>query len=695
MPTLAVNGIPRPPLGGSTHIAPGRTRLILAVLLAGAASCSDSTTPKSMSVAISVAGVSGPDVSIAADSLPLVSCGVTLNATASGTDTATWQGGTVRWYVGVDRSVPFDTLMVTASDVRLVWGNKQIGAGQTQTSNWTVSAGAPFHAEMEYEYQPAHGDLKSAKAGFDCGAQIPPGTPAPVIDTIVLQSGPNSVQPGNTLVVDYTVTSPVGVLQTAIVLSGPCTVQEAFPEQLQTKLTRSARIVIPTSCQLGVPVTLTVYARDGGLQVSSRVLATQIPLADLTPPYLQVTVQPRVLLGGDSIPVHVVATDNRELAALVWDVLPAGTGVRDSLMLTGQGTSNDFYVHLLPGATGNIQLRLYARDAVGLVSDTTITQAGLLPVVSGVSLPTVTVRAPGAGTEVIPDPRRQLAYLLEPESTPVTSAQILVLSLSTMTVTQAIALPGHPDDFDLTPGGDSLIVTLDGAAALGVIDLRQSPLTVSLLPLNPFDSTNTPRPMFVRTLSNGRVFVSTFNPYRLDEVDLTTGAQRLRREAGNPDTTAVGDVQTAWLARSLDHSVVVVNGADFGFQRYDVATDQFGPRLTSTLPNNPLALDSTGRYIAVRTTVYDASLLSYRQLASLQPANRGVLSADGATLYVTLNGIIAECRVSDGMIVDAIRPPSGSVYGDVVRISDDGTLLAAAMQPGGGTATQVSVIKLH
>ena len=143
-----------------------------------------------------------------------------------------------------------------------------------------------------------------------------------------------------------------------------------------------------------------------------------------------------------------------------------------------------------------------------------------------------------------------------------------VMSLSTMTATQTLSIT--PEDLDVTPGGDSVIVAL-GGAGLGIIDLRESPLTVSVLPLAPVDSTGAAGARFVRTLSNGKVFVTAAGSY-LVEVDLATGVQRVRRDAGNN-----GYINGAALGRSLDRSVVVLDGSGNYFQRYDVSTDSFWP----------------------------------------------------------------------------------------------------------------------
>ena len=686
---------PRPPSIALVRIPARLSRLILATLLLAAVSCGESTAPKSMNVAISVVNVGGPDVSTYQDTLPLVTCYVDLSATATGTDTASWQDAIVRWYAGTDRSAPLDSLPVHIADVRLTWGNRDIGAGQTQTSHWQVEATVPFHAEFEYRYLPAHSGLKTASAGFDCGPKISTSTPPPTIDSIGLPGDPAGLLPGDSLTVDYTVSSSVGILETGVQLTGPCTAETTIPAQLQTRLTGSARVGLPADCPVGVPVTVTVLATDAGIQTASRAFAKQIPMVDATPPTLLTAFYPpwggtssltpyAIYFDGDSVATRVSASDNHALSAVVWDVLPAGAGIRDSILVSGRSAAQELRIRLQPGTTGPVQFRIFARDSVGLASDTLTTTAGAVQVYPKADLPTMYGTVTGPARDALVDPRHGLVFVRIP-----IDDRMVALSLPTMTETWSTSW--SPEDFDITPGGDSLILAL-GGSGLGIVDLRQSPLTVSILPLTPVDSTGVAGARFVRTLSNGKVFVTLDGSFLLDEVDLATGVQRVRRDAGDN-----GYTNAAALGRSLDHSVVVLNGSGNYFQRYDVSTDTFGPRSQSAVPGAIPVLDSTGQHVVVGVTIYDGSLQFLRQAADPLPAGEffpTALSADGGTLYEVMTyPKIVRCRVSDGAIVDAIPIPV-STYDSWARISDDGTLLITT-EGGGVGQNGVSVTRLH
>ena len=75
---------------------------------------------------------------------------------------------------------------------------------------------------------------------------------------------------GDSLTVDYTASSPVGIVTSAVELSGPCAGPVRFPELLKTRFTRSAKLAVPANCPIGVPITITVVATDGGFKTSSK-----------------------------------------------------------------------------------------------------------------------------------------------------------------------------------------------------------------------------------------------------------------------------------------------------------------------------------------------------------------------------------------------------------------------------------------
>lgn len=658
----------------------------IAGLVLGGVGCGDATAPPPpLSVEISVAHLGTPVVGTTEDSFPTMACEVEFRASASGDGSAEWLGAKALWFAGTDRSTPLDSSMVSSSEVRTAWQKNGIAAGEKQYSVWTFTYGAPFTASVEYSYKPAGGDEKTAVVEFSCGPTTDAGTPDPSITELAATAVAGELEPGDTLTVDYTATSPTGIWQTAVALSGPCEVQQLFAEHLETSLTRSTRIPLPAECQLGVPINVTVFARDAGLQTGARVLHTNVSLVDETPPSIAPLFLPSmgsalgdlagVFFGGDSISVAFQAWDNHALQSLHWEVLPADMATGGTLEVTGASASPTVHIPLPSDASGSVQLRLYARDAAGLTSDVITTSAGAAHVYPTVERATAWGDVDGSTWDVVVDTRRGVAYLLQPNQ-----GRISILSLSTMTVTGSIRMPSFAPDFDMSAGGDSLVVVLPVDHALGVVDLRQASPEPTLIPLTLLDPTLDQHPAHVRTLSNGKAFVSLAGSmptaYLLMEVDLATGTQTIRADAGESGYVGGGE-----LGRSLDHSVVVVNGGPTYFQRYDVATDHFGARKSASVNDVTPVLDATGRYVAVGLDLYDQSLEHLRRVSS--PVLPGgviptALSADGEVLHQMLSSTgLIRSRVSDGAILDRTLNPIGALE---MRISDDGTVLVTTVE---------------
>ena len=664
----------------------------ISTLTIGATACGDSTAPRqTVSVEVSVTRVDPPVILVTDDTLPSIACDVQFSATASGEGSAKWLDAKGLWYAGVDRSAPFDSSVWSASEIQRSWDKAGIGAGQTQQATWTFYAGAPFTTSIQFNYQPMDGgvagDEKTATVEFTCGPTPSTDTPDPAITALATGPVTDALEPSDTLTVEFSATSPAGIWQTAVVLSGPCDAYRLFAERLQTSVTRSARLAIPPECQLGVPLVVTVIAQDAGLRTGGRVLQTHVSLVDETPPTLSAlyfppagtgipNYQSGIFYGGDSITIWPSAADNHELSELFWEILPEGVAPDDSLQLTGARATPTILVPLPLEASGSIQIRLHARDAAGLESGAISTSPDAIRVYPTVDRPTARTSVDGQTFGAIADTKRGVVYLLQSNA-----HRISVLSLATMTVTRAIAMPSYPTEFDITPAGDSLVVVLPEDGALAIVDLQQSSSQPTLIPLTLLDTATDQQPQHLRTLSNGKVFVSLRgsvpSAFVLIEVDLATGAQRIRSDAGDG-----GQVGGGYLARSLDHSVIVVNGGPTFFQRYDVASDGFGTRRSASVYDLTPVVDATGRYVAVGLDLYDESLQHLRRATSPIPPPSTIptaLSPDGQILYQLLSGTgLLRSRVSDGSLVDRTRNPIGGLQ---LWISDDGSLIVTVGDP--------------
>jgi len=515
--------------------------------------CSDATGPgSSVTVSVTVSQLHGPTLGMIDDTMPKVSCGAEMFAIARGTGQVTWLNADVRWYGGVDGSVLFDSASFTTENIQSAWGQPTIKGGQSQAMTWNLYATVPFKAIVRYHYRQQNGHQDTTSVAIDCGPQVPAGTPAPSVTNVAVQSGSDVVQPGDTLSVTYTASSPVGIWESVVQLSGPCDIRRIIPDSLHTSVTRTVRIALPRECGLGQSIIAAVGTWDAAMQESARTLDTHIALLDVTPPTIRPEYNSRgeggwsfTLSGdyfaGDSIEIIPNASDNHALRSFVWEFAPAGA--KDSVIATNGGVPDAMYIVVPRNVTGPVQMRFYAHDAVGLTSDTVIAgQDGGLKMYPTLAQPVKSATVSGEIRDLAIDAPRGLVYLMQSNE-----RRLAVLSLDGMTVTP-VPLPAVPTDLALTPSGDTLVVLLRPMRALGIIDVRQSPLQPSIVPLMTVDTSSTRYPVAMRVAANGKAFVAipdtVPNTCALLEVDLASGAQRVRTDAGDGAMIGTGAMLT-------------------------------------------------------------------------------------------------------------------------------------------------------
>ena len=668
-----------------------------ATLLALAA-CGDSTGPRdTLDVNIVVASTGGPTMSSDADGNPLLTCQLNFGLTASGKVNATWEDAIYRFYVGKNRTTAADTLVIASADVAQGWG-AQITPGETKQSTWNVSAGVPFAGEIDFRYRPNGADVKTAVVKFECAPAGVTTAAPPTIASLTVQPPSGELPAGAPLNVSFNVTAPAGLWQLTLSASGPCTYQRAIGEQLQTTLTQTLVVQLPANCLLNVPLTVKLSVLDAALQVTSKTVTTSLVIVDKQPPTVTPLFFPpdggsaRTTLsgdyfGGDSIEVMPNAGDNYGVAAIIWEVLPYGT--KDSVVVTNNQVPTFIFAHLKPEWSGPIQLRLYARDVVGLTSNVVTTAADSVQVHPLIDRPTRTTTVSGETRDIAIDPKRGVIYLRQGND-----HRIAVLSMSTLQVTATVALPAVPQDFDLTPSGDSLLMLVYGQPQIDVIDLTQPTLPLTSIPLT-VDATSSQAPAGIRVGSNGKAYVtfsgSTTAARTMAEVDLAAHTQQTRTDAGVGGNTGVGNLQA-----SLDHSVLMLSTADpVCLQRFSIATNSFSTCITPAVHDATPTVDATGGHFAVGLDIYDGSMQLLPK-ASGHPLVFGipatVLSANGDVLFVSLWNLgFVRLRTSDSGILDRTPNP---VKPSLVRLSPDGSTLVS-VESNYGATTKVSLIDLR
>ena len=661
-----------------------RRKLLVVSCLAIVAACSEATAPKTLEVAISMKPVRPPDL-LTWDGDPIIACMVELQALASGSGTATWESATFRFSAGKDRSDVFDSATVSATDVAEAWTTPTISAGERWPSIWTFRAGVPFTVTATFRYLPK-GASKSASAttSFDCGPTASAGTTPPAVTNVtVLPTGP--VEPGQLITVGYTATSNVGLWMSAIELSGGCDTVLVQSEWLATNAAHSVDIRLPSSCTVGAQLDVTVYLLDAVLQEGSQ-RGPSLTLADRTPPQISVAILPAngasstTLANGEyfveqSLPLAFLVSDNLGLRMLTWEVLPLG--VRDSLPLVGKSTGHTVMIPLPASSVGTQQVRAWVRDAGGNESAVFVSPAGAVRVLPTTIRPRYSVAISGSTDDLLIDPRRSMIYVRQQGE-----SRIAFVSMSAQAVTRTVALPSQPMDFDFSASGDSLIVTAFGSAALHVIDLTNpaAPVTTIGLTLN---SSANQAARAIRVMSNGKAFVgvsgSTTESYGILEVQLSTGAQRMRTEL-------MPGFAAERMARSESRNRLAIEALG-GLHRYDVATDQFGPRRSFGPEGYQPALSANGEVVAFGPYVLNGELNLVREIrapggALLGP--RTALSPGGDTLYTATGAAgVVRSRVSDGATIDRIPAPLQTWLN--FRVSGDGNFIAYSPNSGGSS----------
>jgi hypothetical protein len=251
-----------------------------------------------------------------------------------------------------------------------------------------------------------------------------------------------------------------------------------------------------------------------------------------------------------------------------------------------------------------------------------------------------------------------------------------------------------PNDVDLTASGDSLVIGLFGRG-LGIVDLTKPTLTLSTLPLTALDSALGQYPARVRVLSTGHAFLSIYgnqpSAYTLLDVDLATGAQRVRSDAA-----VNGVVGVVHMERSLDRSVLIINeDVPSCLRRYVAATDAFSSCVTPWVRDWQPVVDGTGQRFAIGTDVYDASLQKLPKLGpNLTPGAipYSALSSDGQSLFEILGprGII-RLNAGDGRLLD--KTPNPVMQTMQPRLSPDGKTMV--LLSGTDAEAKIAVIDLR
>lgn len=679
-------------MGMSATLRPYYGLLFLAI---AAAACGDASgpelTPRSLAVELSASVVARVRTD---ESLwPFQECDVDLRAAISGEGTLVWQGGSVKWFIGANRSAPADEQTLSATEVRDSWDGTA-APGSTVYALWTVWASLPFEIEMTFHYlKQGESQPKPATVRVTCGPPLPaPLPPGPTISAFTAPQ--QTFEPGDTVRAEYAASSGAGLWVTRLMAEGAMQASWNHYEARQTSVSRLLAVPFLRGAPTGIATKLTAIAIDPFGQ-SAEATANVLPLSDQTPPVIR-TFEHRRSIGsgyssdlsgkyflGDTVVFYVMAEDNGLTHSVVWEIMPGGE--RDSLFLVPYPTALvDVKIPVRPSWEGgtDVYFTVWIRDAAGNISEPRSTQPGAFRFYPSFDRPRMSANLDSEIGQVLPDTVRGVLYALQPNR-----SRVAVLSLADLSTTAMIALPAAPSAMDMTRGGDSLLVVIPSLRALSVVDLRQSPPEVTQLPLAMPDTATWQTPARVSTTSRGTAIVTfpsggSTNWLPL-EIDLANGQQRFRDDA-------TGSGLSVALGRSGDRSLLLLSSATC-IRLYDAPTDTFAECHPSDLLG-PASVDIPGDRFVLNERVYDAGFNRIGTIESpVGTPGIAALTPNGEHVYHSYPFIgLVRSRASDGAIVD--RTTSAALYPESPQVTADGRRLIYV--GGHGFAWAVNVVDL-
>jgi len=671
----------------------------ICIAAAAAVACSDNSQGpniKNVSVDVSVLGTPAFTVGQSTDGYPLANCNISLMARVTGGNSMAWSTATFYWYAGLDRTKALDSAVAPAADVQSSWDNAAIDSVGLGQGGWIVSYGLPFDLDIVFHYTTgSSSELHSIRTPrMTCGPAVPQGSVAPpAITQLTFVQSRAQWQPSDSMWIQFQASSQNGLWLTYADFSGAFTTDSVYNDALQVSAQHVVHTRIPANSALGAREISTIFAVDEWGQTVQQTIQTSA-LVDITPPGVNLYMFPPIsgsltpniggtYFVGDTIAFVPFLTDNHAVGAFEWRAQPGNYA--DSMPPSALGAQSRLNIPVHGEWGDSVQFRFWAMDSSGNVSDTVRTPAHAFKVYQTLNRPTVSASLNGNVTAAMIDTVRSLVYVMQGNQ-----HSVAVFSLLTLQQTTTIPLPGYPQSFDMTPGGDSLIVSLY-RGQLAVIDLRSLSTAPTIISLSNVDTLSGQASGAMRIAANDRAFVARGGPTAADgaliEVNLATGAQRIRADAGVPSA----------LARSLDQRVLIV-AVGGCVERYDIATDSFGA--CTVMSQNPAlpSVDRAGQHFAIGFTAFDASFAPIRTVQSpwdsLSGALPSAISADGAYLYYYYGPTgLVRARVSDGAVMERARVPQFFSTGFLMNLSPDGTTMLLGWDDGtqGGTSHLATV----
>lgn len=582
--------------------------------------------------------------------------------------TAAWTGGTLRFFVGPDRTTPFDSLTLTAQEMNTEFG-AGLRAGTRQSGTVGFLASIPYGMEAEFRYAvDGSGRTGAAKAYAPCLVPVQDaGTTPPTVSGLRVTASSGPVEAGDTVRVAWSAASTTGLWESGVVVSGAFEGLRRMNAAQLKQGTFTAEFVVPRSALLGEPVRVQVYARDLMVRPSAVAAEAVGPVTDATAPVLLAVSTTGnygdILRGqyqaGSGVGVHLWAQDRGRLAWIVYEVGTAAGTTRDSVALD---TIPSQVIGLRTPATlsGEASLRLYVRDAAGNRSRTVQSAPGAVrfyPSLPAQSRETTVPFQPSDHVVDVARGRVAVSALRE--------QRVNVYALQGLTQVASVPLPGNPSQLHVGPDGQ-VVALLPQLRSLAVIDVAGQRVsrtvvfnTVALDSIYGFGITPGGRALLLARRGGGGATIVL-------EYDFATGAQRVRTDAPAVPYAAAG------VASSLDGTRMLLGAGCV----YRADTDTFAPCAAMWTGNDyyggRFVGSGTGAYWANPSRTFDGSLRLLREQGA------SALSADDRHAYLAEFQSIVRTRASDGVIENALQ----TFLRGPTRATPDGRMLVSLEMAG-------------
>jgi hypothetical protein len=660
-----------------------RSAAVGAVLLSLAACSGDGTgVQKEPDLSLEVTAHPGETYIIPTENGPAVGCNFTyaLNPVGDAGASAAWTGGTLRFFVGADRTTPFDSLALTPEEMNEALG-AGVRAGTPQSGQIGFLASVPYGLEAEFRYAvQGSGRAGSAKAYAPCTVAVQDGGVPPAVSNLQVSVHPGlPLEAGDVVRVTWTATSTTGLWESGVVLTGGFEAQYREGAPHQKSKTFTAEFTVPRNAVLGEPVRVHAYARDLLVRSAPAASVTGAAVADVTAPVLAAATTTGMygdhLRGeyeaGRMIEVQVYAQDRGRLAYLVYEAGPVGATVRDSVALDTV-SSQAVGLPTRAGWSGEGELRLYVRDNAGNRSRTVQSARGDIRFFGARQVQTREITLPFQPVAFAVDGSRgQVAVAARQQQ------RLYVYGLQGLAQTAAVELSFLPTRVEFAP--DGRVAVLLRGAVLAFVDVAGQRVDryvgLSAAPVDSiygFGITAAGRALVLARRSGGGAAVVL-------EYDPATNTQRVRTDAPAVPFPEAG------VATSLDRSRLLLGAGCV----YRADTDGFGP-CAPLWPSNQyqgggFTGSGTGAYWADHGRLFDASL------RELRAPGAAALSADDRYAFRGDFDRILRVRTADGRVEEALT----TFLRGPTRATADGRLLVS-MEEGGAADGQnhLQVIEL-